>query len=180
MQRKALVFAVGVMAGIVGVVGGSLLYARLGLINPRADIPVSSVESSVAMKFLDASLDRRAPDEKNPVGASEAELTAGMKLFQSNCAGCHGDINQEESPMAESFYPRAPQFIHDAPDMPGNQNFYLIKHGIRYSGMPAWGRAMTDQQIWQVVGFLSAMDKLPESVQGEWRALSKHAGGGSK
>lgn len=179
MERKTLVFAVGVMAGIVGVLGGFLLYARLGLINPRADIPVSSLESSVAMKFLDASLDRRAPDEKNPVGASEAELAAGMKLFQSNCAGCHGDINHAESSMAESFYPRAPQFLQDVPDMPGNQNFYLIKHGIRYSGMPAWGHVMTDQQIWQVVGFLSAMNKLPEAVQGQWRSLSKRNGGGS-
>ncbi len=173
MQNRTVVFAIGFIAGLVVLAGGFLLYARMGLIDPRADIPVPSIEASTAMTFLDASLDRRAPDEKNPLPAGEVELVAGMKLYQSKCAGCHGDINHTDSSMVDSFYPRAPQFMHDKPDMPGNQNFYLIKHGVRYSGMPAWGHAMTDQQIWQVVGFLGKMNELPTPVQEQWKAEAR-------
>jgi len=170
VKNRTVVFLAGFVIGIVALVAGGLLYARAGMINPRADIPVPSLEENIAMKSLDASLDRRAPDIKNPVTADDTQLAAGMKLYQSNCAGCHGDIVHPESPMAKTLYPRAPQFQKEKPDMPDNQNFYLIKHGMRYSGMPAWERSMTDGQTWQVVTFLSHMDKLPSRLQEQWRA----------
>ncbi len=166
-------FIIGFFVAVILLVGGMYAYVRQGHVDPRADIPVSSFEKNQAMAALDSSIDRRSPETKNPVAADEANLTAGIKLYQSNCSGCHGDITHAESPLSESFYPRAPQFMHDAPDMPENQNFYLIKHGIRWSGMPAWEHVMTDQQIWQVVTFLSHMDKLSAPMQEQWKAQSK-------
>lgn len=166
-------FIIGFVVAVVLLVGGTYAYARLGFVSPRADIPVSSFEENQAMTILDSSIDRRAPQIKNPVASDDANLTAGITLYQSHCAGCHGDITHPDSPLSESFYPRAPQFMHDAPDMSKNQNFYLIKHGIRWSGMPAWEHAMTDQQIWQVVTFLSHIDKLSAPVQEQWKAQSK-------
>lgn len=166
-------FLVGLGTAIVLLVGGFYAYARLGFVDPRADIPVSSFEANQAMAILDRSIDRRAPDTKNPGPVDDANLEEGMKLYQSNCAGCHGDINHAEASFGGSFYPRAPQFQHDKPDMPENQNFYLIKHGIRWSGMPAWKQLLTDTQIWQVCAFLDRMDKLPAPIEQEWRALAK-------
>jgi thiosulfate dehydrogenase len=166
-------FAIGFIAGIVLLLGALYAYARLGFINPRADASVSSLELNQAMSILDASIGRRAPETKNPIPADETNLTEGMKLFQSNCAGCHGDINHPDSALAQSFYPRAPQFQHDQPDMEENENFYLIKHGIRWSGMPAWKQSLSDQQIWQICAFLGNMDKLPASIDEQWRARAK-------
>jgi mono/diheme cytochrome c family protein len=166
-------FVIGFVIAVLLVLGGLYLYARLGFIDPGADTAVPSWEANQAMAVLDSSIDRRAPETKNPVAADGANLTAGMKLYQSNCAGCHGDVNHAESSLAGSFYPRAPQFLHDAPDMPDYQNFYLIRHGIRWSGMPAWKQLMTDQQIWQVCAFLNHMDKLPGDIGQQWRALAK-------
>lgn len=173
MKHTLLNAFAGLVVGVVLVLGGAFLYARLGFIDPRADIPVSSLESSVAMKSLDASLGRRTPEMTNPLSAEDSNLAAGMKLFQLNCAGCHGDVSHPESPMARAFYPRPPQFQKEKPDMPENQNFYLIRHGIRYSGMPAWERSMSDKETWQVVTFLSHMDKLPPSVRSEWTRQSQ-------
>jgi mono/diheme cytochrome c family protein len=59
---------------------------------------------------------RNAPETKNPLPPNEANLTAGMEIFQSHCAVCHGDINHG-SPLAESLYPRAPQFRRQKADM---------------------------------------------------------------
>jgi len=72
--------------------------------------------------------------------------------------------------LADALYPRAPQFVEDAPDMPENQNFYIIQHGIRLSGMPAWKQALTEQEIWQVTAFLSHVDKLPPQVSTAWKS----------
>jgi mono/diheme cytochrome c family protein len=51
------------------------------------------------------------------------------------------------------------------PSLPENQDFYLIKNGVRRSAMPAWGNIMADSEIWQVVTFLHHLDNLPPSVQ---------------
>ena len=51
--------------------------------------------------------------------------------------------------------------MKEAPDLPDNENYYIIKHGVRYTAMPAWGGIMTDSEIWMVVQLLSRFEKLP-------------------
>ncbi len=147
-----------------------LLFVRLGFVNPRADIPVNRLERSIAMPSLDAAVGRRAPQVANPLQPSEANLLAGMTIYQAHCAVCHGDIDLPRAALADSLYPRAPQFVEDAPDMPANQNFYIIQHGVRLSGMPSWKRVLSDEQLWQVTLFLSHMDNLPAPVAAQWKA----------
>jgi mono/diheme cytochrome c family protein len=72
--------------------------------------------------------------------------------------------SNKESQFSRSFYPQAPGFFEDTPDMPENQNFYIIQHGIRWSGMPAWNQTLSDAQVWQVVTFLSNIQKLPPAA----------------
>lgn len=168
-------FWLGLVIGIVALFVAGIFYVRFGFVNPRADIEVGHLERDLAMPSLDAAVDRLAPDIKNPIEANDANLIAGMKVYQANCASCHGDIQHPHGTLADSLYPRAPQFVEDAPDMPENQNFYIIEHGIRLSGMPAWKPVLSEQQMWQVTTFLSHMDKLPPNVSQEW----KNAAGGT-
>ena len=147
-------------------------YLRFGYVDPRADIPINSLEQAIAMPSLDASLDRRAPQLKTPIQPTDANLVAGMKIYQTNCAGCHGDVDHPHGIFADALYPRPPQFVEDAPDMPENQNFYIIQHGIRLSGMPAWKQSLSNQQMWQLVTFLSHINKLPPQVSGAWKAAA--------
>jgi len=62
--------------------------------------------------------------------------------------------------------------VNDAPDMPENQNFYIIDHDVRLSGMPAWRKLLNEQQIWQVTTFLSHVEKLPPEVLTQWQAVA--------
>lgn len=170
-------FIAGFAVAIVVALLAGFCYVRLGFFDPRADIAVGSLESRIAMPSLDAAIDRRAPQSQNPVQPTEANLTAGVKVYQANCASCHGDVGHPHGALAESLYPRAPQFVEDAPDMPENQNYYIISHGIRLSGMPAWKQVLSEQEMWQVTTLLSHMDKLPPQVSDAWRAM---AGGSLK
>jgi thiosulfate dehydrogenase len=170
-------FVVGFVVAIVVVFLAGFCYVRLGFFDPRADIAVGSLESKIAMPSLDAAIDRRAPQSQNPVQPTEANLTAGIKVYQANCASCHGDVGHPHGALAEALYPRAPQFVEDAPDMPENQNYYIIAHGIRLSGMPAWKQVLSEQEMWQVTTLLSHMDKLPPQVSDAWKAM---AGGSLK
>lgn len=162
-------FLIGFVTAVLLVLLACFMYVRLGFVDPRADIPVNELEKKVAMPSLDASLDRRAPAIKNPIAPSDVSLIAGMKIYQSNCAVCHGDVNHPHGTLADALYPRAPQFVEDAPDMPDYQNFYVIEHGVRLSGMPAWSQSLSEAQMWQVTAFLSHMDKLPAEVSDQWK-----------
>lgn len=138
--------------------------AKSGAMDMRADQPPGFFERKLGMSALDASTDKHAPDVKNPVSPTEENLVAGAQLYVNHCAGCHGVPSNKESQFSKSFYPQAPGFFEDTPDMPENQNFYIIQHGIRWSGMPAWNQTLSDAQVWQVVTFLSNIQKLPPAA----------------
>jgi mono/diheme cytochrome c family protein len=167
-----LKFLFGFAVAVVVVLTAGFCYVRFGFVDPRADLPVDWLESKIAMPALDAAVDRRAPELQNPLQPTEDNLTAGMKTYQSNCAGCHGDIQHSHVVVGDTFYPRAPQFVEDAPDMPESQNFYIIQHGIRLSGMSAWRQILSEQETWQVTTFLSHMDKLPPQVAAAWKTAA--------
>lgn len=165
-------FLLGFLSAAFVVLLTAFVCVRWGLMDPRADIPVNSMERSMAMPALDAAVDRRAPEAQNPIQPTDANLLAGMKVYQANCASCHGDIHRPHGMLADSLYPRAPQFVEETADMPENQNFYIIQHGIRMSGMPGWKKALNEQEMWRATTFLSHMDKLPPQVSDAWKAAA--------
>ncbi len=168
-------FLLGFIAAVVIVILAEFLWIRLGFVNSRADVPESVLERRIAMPSLDASLDRHAAQAHNPIQITDANLLAGMKIYQTNCAGCHGDIHQTHQAFGDAFYPRAPQFMEDTPDMPENQNFYIVQHGIRLTGMPAFGSSLKAQEVWQVITFLSHIDKLSPELSEQWKAIASKA-----
>lgn len=165
-------FVSGFLTAVVLVVLALFCYVRFGFVDPRADAEPGSLEKNLAMPALDASVDRRSGNLKNPLQPTDETLLSGMKIYQEACSGCHGDISHPHLAFGDSFYPRAPQFVEDAPDMTDSQNFYIIEHGVRLSGMPGWKTTLNESEIWQVTTFLSKMDKLPPPVLAAWKAAS--------
>jgi mono/diheme cytochrome c family protein len=158
----------GFIGGIVAmslVLVLGLVFALMGFVNMRADNPPSKMESTLAGHAMDASVARAAPKLANPVAADEASLVAGARLYRDHCTMCHGDPAHPKSPLADSLNPPPPQFMDDMADMPENQNFYILEHGIRWTAMPGWKNVLTVQQIWQTVTFLSHMNDLPPAAK---------------
>ena len=157
-------FIGGVVAMILVLVLG-LVFALMGFVDMRADNPPSRMESTLAGHAMDASVARAAPKLANPIAADEGNLVAGARLYRDHCALCHGDPAHPKSPLADSLNPPAPQFMDEMADMPENQNFYILEHGIRWTAMPGWKSVLTVQQIWQTVTFLSHMNDLPSAAK---------------
>jgi len=158
-------FILGILFAMVLLLAGVCFCLEKGYVNFAADQRPSPMEAKLAMAAVDASTDRRAPEGKNPIQPTEENIAAGAKIYLDHCAGCHGVPSNPDSQFARSFNPPAPGFFHDAPDMPENQNFYIIQHGIRWTGMPAWKQTLDETQTWQVVTFLSNLEKLPPAAQ---------------
>ena len=100
-------------------------------------------------------------------------LIIGVHYFM--CASCHLAPGQKESDMSLGLYPAPPNLsVTDEEHIKhgGNnefaqaRNFWIIKHGIKASGMPAWGKTHDDQRIWAMVAFLERLPALtPEQYQ---------------
>lgn len=154
-------FFYGIIFTIVILLLGGFIYLKKGYMNIQADQTPSALEKKLAMSAVDASTERHAPARKNPIEATDQNLTEGARLYLNHCGGCHGIPSNRDSQFGKSFNPPVPQFFSDAPDMPENQNFYITQHGIRLTGMPAWNSTLSETQIWLLVTFLSHIEKLP-------------------
>jgi mono/diheme cytochrome c family protein len=166
-------FFLGFVVGIVVVPAGCWIVAWLGFFPALANGDPPGWEKAFARLALTAYVARHAPHLTNPVAATDENLLAGMKVFKDACAGCHGDPTAT-SDYGASFYPHVPQFAVDPPRKPDWQLFWIVRNGVRYSGMSAWDgqwhndRAVSDDHIWKVVTFLSRLESLPPAVSAEW------------
>ncbi len=103
-------FFLGVVVTLVILAGGAYVYLRVGYLDLRADIQPSAFEQHSAMAFMDASMDRHAPEQKNPIEPSEAKMIEGVRLYNTHCAECHGAPDHPQQKFGHPFYPPAPLF----------------------------------------------------------------------
>jgi thiosulfate dehydrogenase len=158
---------------IVGLGGGYFLL-KSGLIPANADGKPSSLELWMAGTSLDATLQRDAPKEQDPVALTDQNLIQGVHLFAKYCVVCHGDAKGKASasPIAKGEYPKPPQLATDGvEDDPEGYSFWKIKHGIRLTGMPSWKNKLNDKQIWTLALFLKHMNKLPPDALQAWQKV---------
>jgi len=163
-------FIIGIVITLLVIVVGGLAAATLGLIPTNADATPPKLERRIAMNALDASMERHAPRLANPVAPTDENLIDGMKIYTMNCALCHGTLDNKPSTLEKSFYPPAPQLILDPLDDPEWHIYYAVRTGIRYTGMPVWGRALPEEDVWKVVAFLSRIQKLPPKAVEYWKS----------
>jgi hypothetical protein len=162
-------FLLGVIVTLVVIVLIALGVAFLGLFPTAANVEPTRFERHLAMGAVDASMERHAPHVSNPLMPTDPNLIDGMKLYTMNCALCHGGLDRKPSALASSFYPPPPNLISDPPDDPEWHIFYTIRTGVRYTGMPAWDKTLSEPDRWKITMFLSHMDKLPPAVQEYWK-----------
>ncbi len=162
-------FFLGVLVTLAVLILGGLAAALLGFLPTNANATPPRFETHLAMSAVDASTEHRAPHITSPVLPSAESLIDGMKIYTMNCALCHGTLDMKPSTLGRSFYPPAPNLVHHPPDDPEWFTYYMIRNGIRYTGMPAWDKTLSDQDIWKVTLLLSHMEKLPAPAQDYWK-----------
>src|SRR5487761_639904 len=98
-------FILGILVTIVVIVAVGLFVVETGRVNMRADVPPSSLETSVAGHAMDASVERNSPKTPNPVQPTEQNLVDGAEIYSFKCAQCHGDPAHTKSLLAETLNP---------------------------------------------------------------------------
>jgi mono/diheme cytochrome c family protein len=163
-------FILGVIVTLLVLILGGLGAAMLGFIPTYANVAPPRIEAHIANTAVDASMERHAPHLTNPLPPSDQNFEDAMKLYTMDCALCHGGLDRKPASLGKSFYPPAPNLVSDPPDDPEWHTFYTIRTGVRYTGMPAWDKTLSEQDMWKLTSFLSHMEKLPPAVQDYWKA----------
>jgi thiosulfate dehydrogenase len=159
-------FLIGLIVGLLILPILLLLYAASGHMPVATSDPPIPGEAALAGSALYGRIRREAPN-RDVSNFATSELVSGANIYQSDCAMCHGLPNQPVPPVALGEFPRPPQlFTSDGSvtDDPAGVTFWKVKNGIRLSGMPGFGKSLTDMQMWQVAALLARADKLPPQV----------------
>ena len=160
-------------AGVVtAITGAGVVY--FGVINVGADEPHSDPVYALLSTARDRSIEVRSRDIKVPDLSEEALIRAGAGNYNSMCIGCHLAPGIEGTELSNSLYPAPPNLSKLGVDGNPAAAFWIIKHGIKSTGMPAWGKSMADPYIWGMVAFLQ---QLPSLDAEQYKALATSSGG---
>ncbi|WP_455230830.1 c-type cytochrome [Geopseudomonas aromaticivorans] len=147
-------------------IGAGVIYA--GLINVGADDPHLAGVHALLTTARERSIAVRARDIEVP-DLNDAELIrAGAGNYHSMCIGCHLAPGVAPTELSQNLYPAPPNLAQIGANGNPSVAFWIIKHGIKATGMPAWGKSMGDEHIWGMVAFLQ---QLPSLDATQYRAL---------
>ena len=107
---------------------------------------------------------------------SEARLVMGTEHFAAHCAVCHGAPGVPRGDIAEGLYPHPPDLAQAAQRYTPGELFWILKNGIKMSGMPAW-QDHSDDELWSTVGFIERLPGMSESDYGKLVVQSMAQGG---
>jgi thiosulfate dehydrogenase len=159
-------FILGVVLTLLVLGGGAYFYSTTGHFDTRAigNTP-STFERRTANRSVDEWVDKHAPEQANPFPATMDNVMDGSMTYDKNCAFCHGSLKQPLSPLQKNFYPSVPQLMTRTPDDPDGHLFYVVKYGIRYTGMPGWDGVLSDDDIWKTVTFIKNSSQMKDQGQ---------------
>jgi mono/diheme cytochrome c family protein len=149
------------------VVLGAGIAASLGLHDVGADRPHTAIVVALLDLVRARSIAVRASAIRVPSLRDPEMIEEGVSHYDEMCTQCHLAPGVPENEMRPGLNPRPPVLARASSANPAFQ-FWTIKHGIKMTGMPAWGPTRTDQEIWDMVAFLQILPKLSPA---EYRAL---------
>jgi mono/diheme cytochrome c family protein len=142
------------IAGFIGV------FVYLGIYNVGADAPHSRLVYTALDELRERAIASHSRNIVPPNDlASSKRIQAGAGLYAEMCTGCHLGPGIQKSELSQGLYPQAPELAR-VTDLTAAQQFWIIKHGVKLTAMPAWGRTHSDDLIWDMVAFLRTLPKL--------------------
>ena len=133
------------------------------------------VEEAIARRVRGMAIARRAKSLTNPVAYSDEIVAAGRAHFADHCAVCHANDGSGDTEMGRGMWPKAPDMrLAKTQNLSDGELFWIIEHGIRFTGMPAWGTGTKESETesWHLVHFIRRLPKLTPEELKEMEALN--------
>ena len=176
-------FMRNVLIGVAAVLALALTVAVVaigtGMYNVAADEEHTALVYWLLETTRERSIAAHAKRLETPVLEDQQKIRRGAGNYDAMCAGCHLSPHAEPTEISRGLYPRPPD-LTKVVQSDAARAFWIIKHGLKATGMPAWGKSMEDEYIWDMVAFLRKLpDLTAEQYADEVRASGGHSHGGS-
>jgi mono/diheme cytochrome c family protein len=160
-------FVAASVAGAVAIgVAAVAIYA--GVYNIAADAPHTPPVYWLLNLVKQRSIAARATAVVVPRDlANQERIAKGADEYAEMCSGCHLAPGMKRTEISQGLYPRAPE-LNRGSDLTAAEEFWIVKHGVKMTGMPAWGATHDDELLWDVVAFLR---KMPELTAAQYQDL---------
>jgi mono/diheme cytochrome c family protein len=146
-------------AWIILVLAVVLIAIALMRLNLSALREPGRVETAVAnwnLRFLVRRASRQGIPQRP--ADTKASVASGSTLYSSECSLCHGSDGRTPTPTGRWMYPRAADLTSEQVQSYSDQElFWIIQNGIRFTGMPAFGKVETGDNIWNLVNYVRTL-----------------------
>jgi mono/diheme cytochrome c family protein len=169
-------FILGILTTLIALAGACLVGIYGGLYNVSADTPHTNIVTWILGTAMTKSVKAHATAIVPPSDlGSERRVHDGFHLFDEMCVECHGAPGTKPGEVGMGLSPEPPDLTKVVRRWNTPELFWIVNHGIKATGMPAFGRTHTDEQLWSLVAFV---ERLPDLTAEQYKAL-EHAGGKS-
>ncbi|RJF95669.1 c-type cytochrome [Noviherbaspirillum saxi] len=110
----------------------------------------------------------RADSSRVPDLSNEQRLRSGTTHFRAHCVQCHGAPGVAPEPFSYGMMPAPANLVAAAREWEPAELFWVIRHGIKMSGMPAWEYRLSEQEIWDIVAFVERLPTLSPQEYEQW------------
>lgn len=160
-----------VAATLLALVIGGIAFALSGLYSVAASKGHFLITDMFLQMGMHRSVATHSLTVPEPPPLDDADrIRLGASVFQGGCAVCHGAPGAPSNPIALGMLPAPPDLRDKVPDWSPKELFWIVKNGIKYTGMPAWAAQEHDDEVWSMVAFLL---KLPALDAASYRQLAE-------
>ena len=170
-RKKLLHILIGAAIAIVFVVPlGVFAFVKSGLFNVGASSPHTKFTQWITHETMIHSVRRDAASIAPPPPFTAGQVVAGFCAYQAHCAACHGAAAVARKQWTGGMEPAPPYLLDVQQRFTPEQLFWIVKTGIKMTGMPSWSGSMSNAQIWSIVAWLEVSPKLQPQTYVQWRA----------
>jgi mono/diheme cytochrome c family protein len=134
-----------------------VIVIEIGLYNVSVMSPDPGFLRWIFSTASDKSVERHAEGIMVPSLTDSSMIDEGFRHYNEMCVGCHGAPGVNRSEIGEGLYPHGPDLSRSAKELSPGELFWVIKNGIKSTGMPSFGKTHSDQKIWSIVAFLERL-----------------------
>ncbi|WP_051329455.1 c-type cytochrome [Geminicoccus roseus] len=138
-----------------------LVVAWSGLISVGASSGHWAITNVALHWAMQQSVETRALSVEPPPNLDDPALVRrAARHFETSCAFCHGSPARDGRALPQQMTPPPPLLTRSAEEWTASELFVIVKHGVKFSGMPAWISLARDDEVWAMVSFLRALPRL--------------------
>ena len=169
-------------------IGGFLVVAAIGgfLLAASGIMPIkaSSGHWAITEWFLSFSMSRSVATHSIGIKALPADtldsrmlVLKGAGHYETGCAPCHGSPAFRQPRVPQAMTPTPPYLPPTISEWESDELFYIVKHGVKFTGMPAWPSQQRDDEVWAMVAFLRVLPGLEAAQYRQLTRITEDVGG---